>query len=95
MQASDLDELFQSAYKNKHSTETVLLRVKNGIELALNDNDAVFLGLPLGKTLWLHAVYQTDFENFGPIKKNLRHDPFLYHFFFTKTFVILIPDANL
>ena len=32
MQANDLDDLFQSAYKNKHSTETALLMVKNDIE---------------------------------------------------------------
>ena len=45
MQANDLDDLFQSAYKNKHSSETPLLMVKNGIEQALNDNNAVFLVL--------------------------------------------------
>ena len=44
MQANDLDDLFQSAYKNKHSTETGLLMVKNDIEQALDDNNAdVFL----------------------------------------------------
>ena len=43
MQANDLDDLFQSAYKNKHSTETALLMVKNDIEQALDDNNAVFL----------------------------------------------------
>ena len=43
MQGNDLDDLFQSAYKNKHSTETALLMVTNGIEHALDDNNAVFL----------------------------------------------------
>jgi len=43
MQANDLEEVFQSAYKNKHSTETALIKVKNDITLALDDNMAVFL----------------------------------------------------
>ena len=43
MRANDLDDLFQSAYKNKHSTETTLLMVKNDIEQALDDSNAVFL----------------------------------------------------
>ena len=43
MQVNDLDDKFQSAYKNKHSTETALLKVKNDIELSLDDNNAVFL----------------------------------------------------
>ena len=43
MQANDLDDLFQSAYKDKHSTETALFMVTNGIEHALDDNNAVFL----------------------------------------------------
>ena len=43
MQANDLDDLFQSAYKNKHSTETALLMVMNDIEQALDNSNAVFL----------------------------------------------------
>jgi hypothetical protein len=43
MQVNDLDEMYQSAYKNKHSTETALLNVSNDILRALDDDKAVFL----------------------------------------------------
>ncbi|XP_072028270.1 uncharacterized protein [Amphiura filiformis] len=43
MQANDLEEVYQSAYKTKHSTETALLKVKNDITLALDDDMAAFL----------------------------------------------------
>ncbi|XP_072025396.1 uncharacterized protein [Amphiura filiformis] len=43
MRANELDELCQSAYKEKHSTETALLKVTNDIARAIDDNKAVFL----------------------------------------------------
>ncbi|XP_072043250.1 uncharacterized protein [Amphiura filiformis] len=43
MHANELDELCQSAYKEKHSTETALLKVTNDIARAIDDNKAVFL----------------------------------------------------
>ena len=43
LKANDLDELYQSAYKNKHSTETALLKVKDDIAQALDHDKAAFL----------------------------------------------------
>ncbi|XP_072041380.1 uncharacterized protein [Amphiura filiformis] len=43
MRANELDELCQSAYKEKHSTETALLKVTNDIARAIDDNKAVSL----------------------------------------------------
>jgi hypothetical protein len=43
MHVNDLDELYQSAYKQKHSTETALLKVANDIAIALDENKAAFL----------------------------------------------------
>jgi len=43
MQINDLDEVNQSAYKIKHSTETALLKVTNDIAFALAENKAAFL----------------------------------------------------
>ena len=43
LRANDLEESLQSAYKMKHSTETALIKVKNDISSALDDNKAVFL----------------------------------------------------
>ena len=43
MEKNDLNEVFQSAYKNKHSTETALLKVKDDITRALDKNHATFL----------------------------------------------------
>ena len=40
---NNLHEVYQSAYKICHSTETALLRVKDDIDLALDNNHAVFL----------------------------------------------------
>ena len=38
-----LDETFQSAYKNSHSTETALVRVQNDILCAIDNNESVIL----------------------------------------------------
>ncbi|XP_068675718.1 uncharacterized protein [Montipora foliosa] len=38
-----LDETFQSAYKNFHSTETALVRVQNDILCAIDNNESVIL----------------------------------------------------
>ena len=41
--AHHLDETFQSAYKNFHSTETALVRVQNDILCAIDNNESVIL----------------------------------------------------
>ena len=41
--AHHLDETFQSAYKNFHSTETALVRVQNDILCAIDTNESVIL----------------------------------------------------
>ena len=41
--AHHLDETFQSAYKNFHSTETALVRVQNDILCAIDKNESVIL----------------------------------------------------
>ena len=38
-----LDETFQCAYKNFHSTETALVRVQNDILCVIDDNESVIL----------------------------------------------------
>ena len=38
-----LDETFQSAYKNSHSTETALVRVQNDILCAIDNNESAIL----------------------------------------------------
>ena len=38
-----IDETFQSAYKNFHSTETALVRVQNDILCAIDNNESVIL----------------------------------------------------
>ncbi len=43
LEANNLEEVAQSAYKCKHSTETALLVVNDHISRALDDNHAVFL----------------------------------------------------
>ena len=52
--AHHLDETFQSAYKNFHSTETALVRVQNDILCAIDNNDSVILLL-----LDLSAAFDT------------------------------------
>ena len=54
MQSNDLDEVNQSAYKNRYSTETALLKVTNDIALALGENKAAFLIM-----LDLNAAFDT------------------------------------
>ena len=49
-----LDETFQSAYKNSHSTETALVRVQNDILCAIDNNESVILLL-----LDLSAAFDT------------------------------------
>ena len=43
MQSNYLDEVNQSAYKNRHCTETALLKVTNDIDLALDENKVAAL----------------------------------------------------
>ena len=45
LNSSGLDEVYQSAYKKHHSTETALLMVKNNIVQSLDNNRAVLLVL--------------------------------------------------
>ena len=52
--AHHLDETFQSAYKNFHSTETALVRVQNDILCAIDNNESVILIL-----LDLSAAFDT------------------------------------
>ena len=52
--AHHLDETFQSAYKNFHSTETALVRVQNDILCAIDNNESVILLL-----LDLSAAFDT------------------------------------
>ena len=49
-----LDDTFQSAYKNFHSTETALVRVQNDILCAIDNNESVILLL-----LDLSAAFDT------------------------------------
>ena len=49
-----LDETFQSAHKNFHSTETALVRVQNDILCAIDNNESVILLL-----LDLSAAFDT------------------------------------
>ena len=51
---NDLYEIYQSAYKRLHSTETALLMVQNEILMAIDDRRAVFLLL-----LDLSAAFDT------------------------------------
>ena len=51
---NDLDEIFQSAYKQLHSTETALVRVNNDILVALDNHQSVILLL-----LDLSAAFDT------------------------------------
>ena len=52
--AHHLDEMFQSAYKNFHSTETALVRVQNDTLCAIDNNESVILLL-----LDLSAAFDT------------------------------------
>ena len=52
--AHHLDEMFQFAYNNFHSTETALVRVQNDILCAIDNNESVILLL-----LDLSAAFDT------------------------------------
>ena len=54
LKSNNLHETFQSAYKEQHSTETALVRVKTDILNALDDNKAVAVVL-----LDLSAAFDT------------------------------------
>ena len=54
MDSNNLNEVYQSAYKPKHCTETALLRVHNDLACHLDDNKAVMLVL-----LDLSAAFDT------------------------------------
>ena len=57
--AHHLDEMFQSAYKNFHSTETALVRVQNDILRVIDNNESVILlllDLSAMISLWLSVV---------------------------------------
>ena len=57
--AHHLDETFQSAYKNFHSTETALVRVQNDILCVIDNNESVILlllDLSAMISLWLSVV---------------------------------------
>ncbi len=43
MDENHLHELFQSAYKNFHSTETAMVRIKNDLLSALDDGNAILV----------------------------------------------------
>ena len=43
VESNSLNQLFQSAYRYKHSTETALMSVKNDIMAELDKNNAVYL----------------------------------------------------
>ena len=54
LETNNLNEMYQSAYKKGHSTETALLRVQNDILCAIDNGQAVFLVL-----LDLSAAFNT------------------------------------
>jgi hypothetical protein len=45
LKLNDIEELYQSAYRSKHSTETALMKVHNDIATHLDANNAVLLVL--------------------------------------------------
>ena len=54
MYSNDLHEPLQSTYRPGHSTETAMLKLKNGIDVALDQGDKVLLVL-----LDLSAAFDT------------------------------------
>ena len=67
MEKNDLNEVFQSAYKNILSTETTLLKVKDDITRALDKNHATFLIM-----LNLSAAFDTI--DHGILFHQFKHD---------------------
>ena len=67
MEKNDLTEVFQSAYKNKHSTETALLKVKDDITRALDKNHPAFVIM-----LDLSAAFDTI--DHGILFHQFKHD---------------------
>ena len=59
---NNLDEVFQSVYKQLHSTETTLLRVQNDILVALDNHQSVIL-LLLDLSATFDTVYHTILLN--------------------------------
>ncbi len=54
LEANNLMDIFQSAYRKFHSTETALLKVQNDIRMHLDTSDTVILVL-----LDLSAAFKT------------------------------------
>ena len=71
LNSNDLQEPFQSAYRELHSTETALLRVRTDILRCIDDGKAVGVVL-----LDLSAAFDTVFFSFKPRK--VWHTP-LFH----------------
>jgi len=67
MEKNSLNEVSQSAYKNKHSTETALLKVKDDITRAQDENHAAFLIM-----LDLSAAFDTI--DHGILFQRFEHD---------------------
>ena len=67
MEISQISQMYQSAYKTKHSTETALLQVQNDIVHALDTNHAVFLIM-----LDLSAAFDTI--DYDILYHRLQHD---------------------
>ena len=66
LEDASLHEIFQSAYKKGHSTETVLMRIHNDILRATDDGQCVILvllGLPAAFDTVDHDILITRLEH--------------------------------